>query len=82
MLDTFSRPLLFEHSKVLIQPSAWKVLSANFALTEFSEVRLSGPAKYTPPRLSQRVIRMGSRSVTFQGSAIVPTQSYPSFQEP
>ena len=38
---SFLRPLPFEHSKVLIQPSAWKVNTANFAKTEFSEVRLA-----------------------------------------
>jgi hypothetical protein len=37
----FLKPLLFEHRKGFIQPSAWKVLSANFALTEFYEVRTS-----------------------------------------
>jgi hypothetical protein len=28
-----------------MHPSAWKVLSANFALTQFSEVRLARPEK-------------------------------------
>jgi hypothetical protein len=30
MLDTFSRPLLFEHRERLIGASAWKVLSADY----------------------------------------------------
>src|SRR5829696_1804349 len=35
----FLKPLLFEHRKGFIQPSAWKGNSANFAMTEFSQVR-------------------------------------------
>src|SRR5215212_3315567 len=47
-------------------------------LTEFYEVRLSGSAKYTrsPSTLSQSVLRIGSHSVPFRGSAIVPTIFY------
>jgi hypothetical protein len=30
MLDTFSRPLLFECRERLIEASAWKVCSANY----------------------------------------------------
>ena len=42
------------------------------------EVRLSGSAKYTlsPSTLSQSVLRIGSHSVPFRGSAIVPTIFY------
>ncbi len=40
MLDTFSRPLLFEHRKRLIGASAWKVCSANY----FALLGLGGKA--------------------------------------
>src|SRR5215212_912284 len=38
----FLKSLLFEHGREALQPSAWKGYSANFALTEFSEVWPSG----------------------------------------
>jgi hypothetical protein len=40
MLDTFSRPLLFEHRKRLSGASAWKVCSANY----FALLGLGGKA--------------------------------------
>jgi hypothetical protein len=47
MLDTFSRPLLFEHRKRLIGASAWKVCSANyFALLGLGGKAISTRKKY------------------------------------
>jgi hypothetical protein len=46
MLDTFSRPLLFERRERLIEVSAWKVCPANY----FALLGLRGKARYALAR--------------------------------